>query len=226
MVAVQEMPGTHVTGQRLQIHTRERRFLVEDPTVVEGLLRARGEPIEYVPGQADSSIRTVYLDTAEGTWSCGRGSTKFRSKNYDDGATWWFELKRRVGLVVDKWRRPVSPDDLRKVLDGTRRTEALSRFVGAEPLVPIAVVSYRRTAFEWTGLRVTVDRQVRFHRADGLRPGAQLGELRSAIIEVKRDGPLPEWLIGALKGRRAKGFSKSKKAISLLRPAAPPAAAP
>jgi hypothetical protein len=115
-------------------------------------------------------------------------------------------------------------DELRVVMGGSKRGDAVARFVGTEPLLPIAVVSYRRTAFEWTGLRVTIDRSVRFHEPEGVAPGRLLGELSRSIVEVKRDGALPEWLVGPLKGRRAKGFSKSKRALALLRPAA--AAAP
>jgi hypothetical protein len=211
--------GHGVTGPRLQIHTRERRFLVDDPSRVENLLRARGEPIEYVAGRPISSILTVYLDTAAGTWSRGRGTTKFRCKNYGDPSTWWFELKRRVGNVVDKWRRSVTRDELEQVLDGSRRGEALARFVGREPLLPVAVVNYRRMAFEWSALRVTIDRQVSFYAPDGFGPGRSLGTLRCSVVEVKRDGVLPAWLADALKGRQAKGFSKSRRALAALRPA-------
>jgi hypothetical protein len=202
---------------RLRIHTRERRYLVEDAAPVEALLRARGTPIEYIPGRPESRVFTVYLDTAAGTWSRGRSTTKFRCKNYDEAATWWFELKRRTGVVVDKWRRPATLDELRPVLDGTRRSDALARFVAVEPLVPLAVVTYRRTAFEWTGLRVTIDREVAFHAAEGMAQGRAVGVLRSSIVEVKCDGPVPSWLATGLAGRRAKEFSKSRRALALLR---------
>ncbi len=213
--------GHGVTGPRLQIHTRERRFLVENPAAVEALLRARGEPIEYVAGQPESRIVTVYLDTAAGTWSQGRGTTKFRVKNYGDPALSWFELKRRVGTVVDKWRRSVSADELKAVMAGSLRGDAIARFVGREPLVPVAAVSYRRTAFEWNALRVTIDRHVSFHTPQDVGPGRFLGTLRHAVVEVKRDGALPEWLEGALKGCLAKGFSKSRRALAALRSAVP-----
>ncbi len=222
---------TLVQLPRLRIHTSERRFLVADPTAVESLLRARGAPIEYEPGRPESQITTVYFDTAAGTWSRGRSATKFRCKNYG-GTESWFELKRRVGIVVDKWRRPVTPEQLADVLDGTRRSDSLARFVGADPLLPLAVVSYRRTAFEWRGLRVTLDRDVRFHApssadgpdagpACGLRrasrePGRLLGEAGRVVVEVKQEGTLPEWLAGPLGSSRAKEFSKSKRALALL----------
>ncbi len=209
-----------VHGPRLQIHTRERRFLIQDPSAVEALLRSRGTPIEYVSGQPESRVTTLYFDTAQGTWSRGRGATKFRCKIYGDAPTWWFELKRRAGIVVDKWRRPVTAAELQEVLAGTRRGEALTRFVGVEPLLPLAAVTYRRTAFEWPGLRVTIDRDVRFHTVDGLEVEGLLGELNRMIVEVKCQGALPEWLVSPLRASRAKAFSKSKRVLALLRPPA------
>lgn len=207
-----------VQGPRLEIHTRERRFLIEDPAPVETLLRGRGTPIEYLPGEQESRVTTLYFDTAQGTWSQGRGTTKFRCKIYGDSPTLWFELKRRVGTMVDKWRRPVTAPELQEVLAGTRRGDALTRFVGSEPLLTIGAVTYRRTAFEWSGLRVTVDRDVRFYAGGGLEPGRPLGDLDRLIVEVKCAGALPAWLVPALRLSRARQFSKSKRVLALLRP--------
>lgn len=213
---------------RLLIHTRERRYLFPDAAAVDALLRTRLGPVEYVAGRPESRVATVYLDTPEGTWSAGRARTKFRCKSYDGGASWWFELKRRVGNVVDKWRRPVPPDALPALLGGGRRWEELRPFAGDRPLRPLAVVLYARTAFEAGGLRVTLDRDVAFHRVSDGAPwaaGERIGGVAGVVVEVKRDGPVPAWLAPALKGRRAKDFSKSRRVLAALGRAKAPSTA-
>lgn len=199
-----------------RIHTRERRFLLGEVAAVEALLRGRGAPIEYVAGQPESRITTVYLDTPEGTWSEGRTRTKFRCKQYADPDTWWFELKRRSGNVVDKWRRPIPSRELPALLSGANRWDVLDPFLKGRPLRPLVAVRYRRLAWEWDGLRVTIDRGVEFHRVDAGEPwqiDGCAGALEQTVVEVKIDGPVPEWLAPALAGRRAAGFSKSRRAL-------------
>lgn len=157
--------------ERLRIHTRERRYLLPDAGAVLKILESRGRPIEYRPGQLESAITTLYLDTPGGSWSVGRGRTKFRAKQYGGAPAWWFELKRRSGNVVDKWRRPATLQVLAGILDGSARWPLLEPHVGREPLARLFVVRYFRTAFEWGDVRVTVDRDVRFFRAGKRRRG-------------------------------------------------------
>lgn len=205
---------------RLRIHTRERRYLLADAAPVEALLRTRGTPIEYVPGRPESAIHTLYLDTPEGTWSAGRTRTKFRAKRYGDSDTWWFELKRRRGNVVDKWRRPVPAPELPGLLSDPGRWPELAPFLQDRPLRPVAIVRYRRLAWEWDGLRVTIDRDVDFHGVgdgDPLATGPKLGRMRASIVEVKRDGPVVAWLKGPLDAWRVSQFSKSRRALAALR---------
>src|SRR6476620_3859362 len=47
---------------RLAIQTVEHRYLLRDPEAFERRLRQHGAPVEYVPGQSESQITTVYLD--------------------------------------------------------------------------------------------------------------------------------------------------------------------
>src|SRR2546423_15705582 len=61
---------------RLHISTNERRYILHDDATIERELRSSGAPVEYQPGRSETEITTVYLDTAEGTWSRGRSRTK------------------------------------------------------------------------------------------------------------------------------------------------------
>src|SRR4051794_26846616 len=97
------------TAQRLRIHTRERRYLLDDVAPVLRALRAQGAPIEYVPGRTETEVSTVYLDTTAGTWTLGLSPTKLRLRSYQDPQLWWVELKRRIEGIVDKWRLPAPP---------------------------------------------------------------------------------------------------------------------
>jgi hypothetical protein len=201
---------------RTRIHTKERRFLFDDVTELERFLRERADPIEYVAGRPETQITTVYLDTPEGSWSVGKTKTKFRCKSYQDPNCWWFEVKQRRGVRVDKWRKQVDPKDLAPVLEGVQRGELLNRFIGRQPLIPLVAVNYRRIAFEIEDARITIDRQVSFYLAQSGVPwsiGRALGVKSGHVVEVKRDGGFPNWLRPAFEGHPRQRFSKSKWAL-------------
>jgi hypothetical protein len=202
---------------RTVVRHQERRFHLADARELLALLRQRGAPLEYVAGRQATDITTVYLDTPWGTWSAGRSRTKLRCKNYDDPSAYWFELKHRKGLQVDKRRQLVAPGELPSVLVGTRRGPALRRVVGRAPLIPLVAVRYRRIAFEWPGLRVTVDRDLHFCAAGSGTPwtvGRCIGRKRGYVVEVKCEGPMPAWLRAPLRGGVSEPFSKSRWALA------------
>lgn len=208
-------PGAPVI--RRHVRHQERRFHLADARALLALLRERGAPIEYVAGREATDITTVYLDTSFGTWSAGRSRSKLRVKNYDDPAQSWFEVKHRRGVQVDKRRQPVAPTDLPAVLVGTRRGALLRHLVGRAPILPLVAVRYRRIAFEWPDLRVTVDRDLRFHAVGSGTPwtvGACLGRKRGYVVEVKCAGPAPDWLRAPLNGGLTQKFSKSRWALA------------
>ncbi len=212
---VQELPKTTPIIRTL-IHTKERRYIFEDAAPLERFLRARGNPIEYVPGRQETEITTVYLDTQPGTWSAGKTRTKFRCKSYQDPSLYWFEVKQRRGLKVDKWRQSIAPAHLPPVLHGVQRGTMLSRWIGKLPLVPLVAVMYRRIAFEFDDLRLTIDRDLRFFAVDPGNPwtiGRAFGCKAGYVVEVKRDGGVPDWLKAAFGGRRRARFSKSRWAL-------------
>jgi hypothetical protein len=201
---------------RTLIHTKERRYAFEDVRDLERFLRKRGNPVEYVPGRPETEITTVYLDTREGTWSVGRTRTKFRCKSYQDPSLYWFEIKQRRGLKVDKRRQSVVPGDLPPILEGLRRGPILARWIGSSPLLPLVAVKYRRTAYEFDDVRLTIDRDVRFLAVEPGEPwriGRVFGRKAGFVVEIKRDGGVPIWLKAGLGGRRRQRFSKSRWAL-------------
>jgi hypothetical protein len=204
---------------RLRIRTQERRYVITDGAQeLAHLLATHGRPIEYVVGRPETLITTIYFDTSNGTWSQGLSQTKLRARSYQNPDEWWFELKRREGSRVDKWRRPMSVETVLSTLSGPHRWKPVRTTVGTAPLLPVFGVQCRRTAFEWSGLRVTIDRDLTYFEVDPGAPltlGRRRGHLDGVVIEVKQERDRPEWLETALDGREAKDFSKSRYGIAL-----------
>jgi hypothetical protein len=103
-------------------------------------------------------------------------------------------------------------------LSGRDRWRLVGKAVGVSPLVPLFGVQCRRTAFEWPGLRVTVDCGLTYFDVDQRAPlelGRRRGYLDGVVIEVKQERGMPAWLAGALDGREATAFSKSRFGIAL-----------
>jgi hypothetical protein len=204
---------------KLRIRTREQRYILDDAGTLERTLRAHGAPYEFVLGRPVTEITTIYFDTPEGTWSVGRSQTKLRARSYQDPDRWWFEVKRREGTTVDKWRRPLTPEGVRAILLGGPRWKPVARLVGTEPLRPLFGVRCQRTAFEWPGLRVTLDREVTFFAVEADVPftfARRLGAVAGVVVEVKQEAGVPEWLAAELAGREARGYSKSRYALAAL----------
>ena len=203
---------------RLRIRTREQRYILEDVAAVESLLLEHGRPVQYVVGRPETLITTIYFDTPAGTWSQGHSQTKLRARSYQDPDQWWFELKRREGTRVDKWRRPMSVDKVFATLSGPDRWKQVNKLAAASPLVPVFGVQCRRTAFEWIGLRVTIDRDLEFFSVDPVSPlqlADRLGRLAGTVVEVKREGEMPAWLDVPLAGHEASDYSKSRYSLAL-----------
>lgn len=112
----------------------------------------------------------------------------------------------------------MSPAEVAETLDGSRRWRTACRLVGADPLTALFAVRCRRVAFEWTGLRVTLDRELTFHAVEPARPlevGTPLRRLDGVVVEVKGRRGAPSWLQPALSGCAMMDFSKSRYALAL-----------
>lgn len=127
-------------------------------------------------------VRTVYLASS--------GPTKWRVRYYEGGFG-WLERKRRRGYLVVKHRQMLN--------DGEDRALRMS---------PVAGVAYSRQAWEFDGIRVTLDSGVREGWSATASSSADLRTLDLAVLEVK-GRRVPSWLRAALP-RRARSFSKRR----------------
>lgn len=112
----------------------------------------------------------------------------------------------------------MSAERVRVTLRGRRRWSLVGKVFGSEVLTPVCGVRCYRTAFEWPGLRVTLDRQVKLFAVEPRRPlelARQIGHLDGVVVEVKAEHQAPDWLQTALQGHEASRYSKSRYALAL-----------
>jgi hypothetical protein len=220
----------------LQVH-REHKYRVDDQEAsrLEEIVEAHLPLRPRFAGERATIVRGTYLDFADGSMTARslatpEDSQKVRYRHYErerlvrvtveQSVMVWIEVKVRLGEVVTKERVPfhgaLVPELLARQLPVPSDASALEALLARGPLRPVVGVQYRRIAFEdeSAGLRVTIDRDVEFHEpaAPGI-PGPTLGVLEGSIVEAKSAHGLPSWLIQALAGKEAHGFSKFQAAI-------------
>lgn len=128
------------------------------------------------------------------------------------------EVKRERNGVTQKRRAWVPRTQLRSVLRGGA---GLLPLIAGGSLAPVLAVTYRRHVYQATqAWRVTVDREIGFHRvtpelalsettltAERLEPA--LFQDSRVVVEVKHLGEeLPEWLAALHPGSRRPAYSK------------------
>lgn len=138
----------------------ERRFLLLDVVAVRQLLEQRGSLHSY-------RVRTLYIDTPEGTWSKDPTKPRWRLRVYD-GQDTFVEVKLRI--------------------PGTRAYVKRRRSADGVPDNMVTLGESRYTRQEWQEgeVRVTIDQQVSTdHRT-----------LQGFVVETKLPvgAPLPNWL--------------------------------
>ena len=202
-------------------------------------------PAKIVDGRAFSHRVSAYLDAPDHELvrqGLARGSQalKLRVKEYyhvDQGAlrvgdSCWFEVKARLGTMVEKSRfvvdrgsvlealregpdRPADPET-RAAIDSF---EAVRR---GRPLTPIIVAHYTRWTYQdsESRMRITLDKGTSFHMPPrGLyTPETPTGARANLppplemegrwIMEVKSVGPAAPWLEDALAGVEPADYSK------------------
>jgi len=144
-----------------------------DAEMVRQLLTQRGDLNQY-------RVKTLYVDTPEGTWSRDPGKPRFRLRIYD-GKDSFLEVKLRVpgSRVYVKKRQPS---------DGV-----------PENMVSLGQSRYTRQEWETGMTRVTIDTGV----------STQGRSLPGFVVETKLavGDPLPDWLM-ILKPYEQPQFSK------------------
>lgn len=112
-------------------------------------------------------VRTIYIDTPEGTWSTDPAKPRYRLRVYN-GEDTFIEVKQRI-------------PGTRCYVKRRRRAEGVP-----EGLVPLGYSQYTRQEWEAGNTRVTIDQQV----SSGIRT------LQGFVVETKLPvgEPLPNWL--------------------------------
>lgn len=189
-------------GSRMPIDVArvERRYLTRNPENQLVILKSWASKTDTY------HVKTIYLDTPNGTWTKSKSQTKFRLRNYNDEEIWWMELKSNINDNVQKHRRRVELSEIDHI-----------------GLVPVVAVSYRRTEFESpesdVELRMTVDSNLECWKLPKL-PVSQIRnnfnqkieKLHWFIIETKGPKRFPSWL--PLSGRWS--GSKSRWSLAML----------
>lgn len=176
--------------------------------------------------QADQSypVHSLYLDSPDlvlyqSTVNGDRNRYKLRIRFYegDPEAPVYFEIKRREDSAIYKQRCAVRrdavgelvagriPDHRDLAVGGEREERAMwdfCRLVNQIRAWPVAHVAYRREAWLSHGcnrLRLTMDRQIRICRENGLRldrrmraPVSVYG--KRVVLELKFTGRFPNWM--------------------------------
>ena len=151
---------------------QERRFLLPDVGPLRSLLQQRGSLGAY-------RVRTLYVDSPEGTWSKRPNLPRYRLRVYN-GQDTFLEQKLRMPGTQNYVKR-------RRKADGI-----------PDGMVSLGESRYTRQEWEQGTVRVTIDQQV----STGSRT------LPGFVVETKLPvgDPLPDWL-GLLEQYEAR-FSK------------------
>ena len=204
-------------------------------------------PVHHHSGTHDwTSMRTTYLDTLD--WGCYQEylnnlpvRRKIRIRQYGiDGQfdnVCWVEvkvknhnisLKRRFRCLTDDLAMLIHGEDVADTVAGRNETdvsqtyEVIRSMILDQQLVPVVRVEYERLSFqppESNGLRVTLDRDVRFISACQ----QYRGNLDGLVLETKHHGNKPTWLrdlrerLGLRRVKRFSKFARSMKQIGILR---------
>jgi len=219
-----------------QVH-RELKYVV-NAAEADRIERALEEEIPLrarFAHQRGSIVRSVYLDYGDKTLTTRtlampEDSTKVRYKRYDDPSrrsrtmdvSVWLEVKVRRGDMVTKERVPYPGVMLGELLNGNRpppEAQYLRFILSHGPLQPVVGVRYLRVGFEEPdeSLRITIDRDVTFQRAEDPRlPAEDVSKLDACIVEVKPMREIPTWFDGIMNGHPISDFSKFESAIRAL----------
>lgn len=205
---------------------------------VENFIRPYLELDRYCKLQPSSSypIVSMYLDSAD-LKLCRESLTgqknrfKLRVRGYTDDPAYpkFFEIKRRLNMVIVKDRQRVVHRDVERLLSGgslpeqyySTEQEPLKQFlfymcsINARPIV---LVRYNRRAYEGaseTRVRVTFDRNLSYRMCSGPDVmlsglGWQEHSINDVILEIKFTSRYPAWLTRMVRclDLRQQSFSK------------------
>ena len=196
------------------------------------------------------AVHSLYLDSPEllTCWAVIQGEKnrfKLRVRFYDDDPKHpaFFEIKRRINVVIFKERAAVRRDRVQYLLEGAapsksdlvdpddrKQFDALFNFCSLRDRIraqPAAYTSYIRAGFESpndNSVRVTFDRHLRAGIYRGSLSIADLEkwsrpEMGGVVLELKFTDRFPEWMHTLVQwfNLNRVGFPKYVKCVSLVK---------
>lgn len=235
---------------KLQSARYEFKYLVSEPKArqVRELVLHHLEPDDFTWGNEGLGypVHSLYLDshdfkTCVATQHGEKNRFKLRLRFYDDPkGPIFFEIKRRVDLVILKQRAEVARRHVAALLEGAaadrsflldpdndRQFKALYNFCELRDRLharPAAYTSYMREGYEKQGtnaVRVTFDRRLRAGTYRGVLgvddvEEWSLLEMGGVVLELKFTDRFPEWMLTLVQmfNLTRRGFAKYVKCVS------------
>ena len=236
---------------KLQSARYEFKYVVTEGQArkIREFVLARLEPDDFTVGKEGRgyAVHSLYLDSSR-FHTCfavvqgEKNRFKLRLRFYDDKGPVFFEIKRRVNLVILKQRASVNRSDVTALLDGAsasrdflvqpnndKHFKALCSFCELRDRIrakPAAYTSYMREGYEKHGdnaVRVTFDRELRAGAFDGKLSIDDIDQwdrppMGGVVLELKFTDRFPDWMITLVQlfNLSRTGFAKYCKCVSLV----------
>lgn len=214
-------------SDKIQAARYEFKYVVDERAAgkIREFVLAHLEPDQFTVGKEGRgyAVHSLYLDsfdlrTFQAVMQGEKNRYKLRLRFYDDTGPVFFEIKRRVNLIILKQRASVERSNVQELLRGApplreflvdpenaKQLKALYNFctlrdrIGAEPA---AYTSYMREGYELHGdnaVRVTFDRHLRAGRYDTDLSVKDLenwghAKMEGVVLELKFTDRFPDWM--------------------------------
>lgn len=238
-------------ADRLQTTRYEFKYVIDESTArkVREFVGSQLEPDNATVGREGIGypVHSLYLDspdlrTCRAVIQGERNRFKLRVRFYGDTGPIFFEIKRRLNLVILKERAAVKRTAAQVILDGAgpdakflkapedpSQFEALYNFCTLRDRIqaePAAYTSYMREGYERRGnnaVRVTFDRLLRAGPYQGRLSAADVErwtkpEMGGVVLELKFTDRFPEWMHTLVEcfNLTRRGFAKYVKCASII----------
>lgn len=181
---------------------KERKFRLtsSDAKKLRALLLSRRMTLLH----PDRKITSQYFDTAD-LRACRESEEgilpryKIRVRWYNDDRT-SLALERKVSSIEGRFKttKAIAPAEFEAI----KRNGSLDRDYGM--IFPSVIISYRRSYFDYQGLRITFDTDIRYQYSGSTRRFRDLEE----VVEVKAPFDVPDTFLETIVPVPASRFSK------------------
>lgn len=218
-------------------HRYEKKYLLNEAQYrrILSLLREHMVPDKHNAGGKTYTISNIYFDTKDDhlirrSLEKPEYKEKLRLRSYGpvkEEDKVFLEIKKKNLELVNKRRTVMTLKEAKEYLlhgkppeNGSSNPQILKEIdylLSRERVEPKVYLAYDRIAFlsaEETGMRVTIDKNIRARRTDVCLDGADCGspllEAGMYLMEVKVIGSIPLWFVKVLGGEKIYSTSFSK----------------